>query len=156
MLAAQYTDKNTLQIWSAEVTGRTRITVVNKVLAKKETCAWQNIYLITWAKLTHRYGCETHLITTGSDYMTDLQIKWCLSLVGTSWTRSNTQDSGADLGYFLNVVFKTVGHHGWPKKKTFCYMVSKSCLKQNFKGIKFHRIIQLSPGVFPSHKCFNE
>ena len=71
MLAVQYTDENTLQIWSAEVTGRTRITVVNKVLAKKGTCAWQNIYQITSAKLTHRHGCETHLIATGSNYMTD-------------------------------------------------------------------------------------
>ena len=35
-------------------------------------------------------------------------------------------------------------------------MVAKNCLKLDFQGIKFIRIMQLSPGVLPSHKCFNE
>ena len=51
-----------------------------------------------------------------------------------------------DLGYFLNEAFKTL----------FCYRVAKNCLKLDFQGIKFIRIMQLSPGVSPSHKCFNE
>ena len=53
--------------------------------------------------------------------------------------------TGADLGYFLNEAFKT-----------FYYRVAKNCLKLDFQGIKFIRIMQLSPGVLPSHKCFNE
>ena len=60
-----------------------------------------------------------------------------------------------DLGEFLNEAFKTVGHHGWPEKKIFCQRVPKNCLKLDFQGIKYLRIMQLSPGVLPSPKCFN-
>ena len=36
------------------------------------------------------------------------------------------------------------------------FIIAKNCLKLDFQGIKFIRIMQLSPGVLPSHKCFNE
>ena len=35
-------------------------------------------------------------------------------------------------------------------------MVAKNDRKLDFKGIKFIRIMELSPGVLPSHECFNE
>ena len=64
--------------------------------------------------------------------------------------------AGVDLGFFLNKASKIVGHHGWPTKKNFPYRVAKNCLKLDLKGIKFLRIMQLSPEVLPSRKCFNE
>ena len=54
---------------------------------------------------------------------------------------------GADLGYFWTKHLKL---------KKFLLQVRKNCLKLDFQGIKFIRIMQLSLGVLPSHKCFNE
>ena len=64
--------------------------------------------------------------------------------------------SDEDVGYFLNETFKTVDYHGWPTKKKNCYREAKNCLKSDFQGLIVFRIIQLSSGVLPSHKYFNE
>ena len=71
------------------VTGSTRLIVVNKGLAKKETCGWQNTDLTT---LTHWHidtGVKLTLTATGSNNMTYLQTMQCLSLAGLLWARSN-------------------------------------------------------------------
>ena len=64
--------------------------------------------------------------------------------------------SCANLDYILNEAFKIVGHHNWLTKKIFCSRIAKNCLKLDFQAIKFLRIMQLSSGLLPSCKCFNE
>ena len=55
--------------------------------------------------------------------------------------KNKKRPPGADLGYYLNEAFKRV---------------VKNLLKLDFQSIEFIRIMQLSLGVLPSHKCVNE
>ena len=66
--------------------------MVNKDLAKKETCESQNIDLTTLTRWPTDTGAKFTLTATGSNDMTDLQITYCLSLVGTLQARSNASD----------------------------------------------------------------
>ena len=53
---------------------RTKLTVVNKGLDKKETCGWQNTYLPTLTCCHTDTGAKFTLTTTGSSDMRDFQI----------------------------------------------------------------------------------
>ena len=65
--------------------------VKNKNLNKK-TCGSQNMGLNTLKHWHTSWETKFIITVTGSNDMPDLQIKWCLSLVGTLQARSNTSN----------------------------------------------------------------